>query len=239
MKKIKNGKKIGLVISCLAVVSLVTVGFSAWIIATNDSTNPQIVNVTVADTIDKSLALTVVEEGKDYDVCFGAKTSDIIGKIRGDSTNPEDLELKVIYSITNENVSTYFDKIEASWTIGGGESNQTALKNVLKDGYIVSPLSINSVDGTPSATKDVLTNGTTTLGTSTDAIYTTVATNGNTYTFTTTLTFKRGAYFNNLNPSEYADTEGAKDVQTVKTALDTLKSASGATINIVLHPVVK
>ena len=81
MKKLKNGKTIGIVTASLAAVSLFGVGFSAWVISGTKGDTTKDINVTVAEIQDKRITLALTSSPVDGSLVFDSATNDNKGDI--------------------------------------------------------------------------------------------------------------------------------------------------------------
>ena len=236
MNKLNKGKLVGVVAASLSAVSLMGVGFAAWVIngTTPGTTND--ISVTVAAIEDNRI---IVKSAKaDGNLVFEAASGDTDGKIQTKSESPAPvLNFKVAYTVKLGKGLSNFN-INAKWTLGT-DSASVALGTAISNNYLASPLS----------TSDVLVSTKTNYGTaySDDAenkthtnIYSTSTqgtddTNGfSVYNIETSFHFAWGKKTETKNPSYYDDTDA--HVTAALEALNGLKAANGAKFTITLTP---
>ena len=244
MNKLNKGKLLGIVAAGLSTVSLLGVGFAAWVINGGDNKDIGNIQITVADTKDDSIKFTSagVSE-KNSTIAFDAKKDDKTGPITGDGQNDEDLNFSIEYVLTCADASK-FGGVKAYMTIAEAATAGSAGKALADaisapNNYLIAPLSTSTSDTDKTTIASTLTANTD--DSNADKLpnkkYSTkVSGTGPTYTFTTTFSFNWGTTFANQNPSIYA-TESNKG--TVITALKALKNASNAKFTIHLEAVSK
>ena len=236
MKKLKNGKTIGIVTASLAAVSLFGVGFSAWVISGTKGDTTKDINVTVAEIQDKRITLALTSSPVDGSLVFDSATNDNDGDITtaAGSQTPS-LSFSVNYTVTLGNGVKDSDfAVKAKWVLG---DNSSALSDAITNNYLESPLSTTD---TQISTKDGLNlNYTVPTGETTETkISTTVTTSDSSdskvYTMKTTFYFAWGAKTEHKNPSLYDD--NTDHTNAALTALKELRKANGAKFTIVLTP---
>lgn len=241
MNKLNKGKLLGIVAAGLSTVSLLGVGFAAWVINGGDNKDTDSIQITVADTVDHSITFGSVSVSESA-ISFDAKKDDKTGPITGDGKNDEDLNFSIEYTLTCADKSK-FGGVKAYMTIADA-ANDGSVGKALADAigtknYLIAPLSTSTSDADKTTIASTLTANTDDSNTDKDKLpnkkySTTVSGTGTTYTFTTEFSFNWGSAFGNKNPSEYA-TESNK--ATVITALKALKAASSAKFTIHLEAV--
>ncbi len=240
MNKLNKGKLLGIVAAGLSTVSLMGVGFAAWVITGGANKDIGNIQITVADTQDKSIKFTSASVSEDNStISFDAKKDDTTGPITGDGTYDEDLNFSIKYTLTCADASK-FGGVKAYMTIEDATKENSAGK-ALADAigtknYLISPLS------TLDTNKTIIANSLTAKtedDTTPNKKYSTTVTKGtdsSTYNFNTTFSFNWGSAFGNQNPSEFAN---ETNVDSVKTNLAALKVASTAEFTIHLEAVFK
>lgn len=242
MNKLNKGKLLGIVAAGLSTVSLLGVGFAAWVINGGDNKDTDSIQITVADTVDHSITFGSVSVSESA-ISFDAKKDDKTGPITGDGKNDEDLNFSIEYVLTCADASK-FGGVKAYMTIAEAATAGSAGKALADaisapNNYLIAPLSTSTSDTDKTTIASTLTANTD--DSNADKLpnkkYSTkVSGTGPTYTFTTTFSFNWGTTFANQNPSIYA-TESNKG--TVITALNALKNASNAKFTIHLEAVSK
>lgn len=237
MNKLNKGKLLGIVAAGLSTVSLLGVGFAAWVINGGDKKDTGSIQITVADTVDHSITFGSVSVSEPA-ISFDAKMDDKTGPITGNGKNDEDLNFSIEYTLTCADKSK-FGGVKAYMTIADATSENTAGKALADaisapNNYLIAPLSTSDADKTTIASNLTSTTEDTNDGLTNKKYSTTVTGTGPTYTFTTVFSFNWGNAFGNQNPSVYA-TESNK--ATVLDALEALKDASNASFTIHLEAV--
>lgn len=230
MNKFSKGKTIGIVAASLAAVSLIGVGFSAWVINGTKGTSTGDITVNVADVQDKRVEIqnaSVTDSNIKFDSNNGTG-----GLLSGDGTNAEDLSFSISYTVKNytkENNFKVFGYFSNS-TIG------TNFKDVAEKGLITLPYGIG--DGTTADSKGqgVLVFDGTNLpkdGSNNNASIKTEITEtvvSESYSVKQTFSFGWGMAFASKNPSEVSSSDtiydyNRSDKSTTTTGnADTLKS---------------
>lgn len=239
MNKLNKGKLLGIVAAGLSTVSLMGVGFAAWVINGGDNKDIGNITITVADTKDDSITFATEPAPylKDGMIMFDAKKNDTTGPITWDGTNSEKLNFTIEYTINCVNTAK-FGGVKAYMTIDNATSGAgKALADAIETkNYLIAPLSTEkaaSVEIANSLTAE--TNDLNTNQLPNKKYETTVTKTDNTsYKFTTKFSFNWGTTFDKMNPSEFATTETFK---TAKDALTELQSASNAAFTIHLEAV--
>ena len=236
MNKLNKGKLLGIVAAGLSTVSLLGVGFAAWVINGGDKKDTDSIQITVADTVDHSITFGSVSVSE-FAISFDAKIDDKTGPITGDGQNDEDLNFSIEYVLTCADPSK-FGGVKAYMTIAeaatAGSAGKALADAIGTKNYLISPLS------TLDTNKTIIANSLTAKtedNTTPNKKYSTTVTNGtdsSTYTFTTEFSFNWGDAFGNINPSEFAT---AQNIDQVKENLADLKLASNASFTIHLEAV--
>ena len=133
----------------LAAISLTSVAFANWIISGIEAaTTIDNVSVTVGTVVDQRLTATAnVEDGT---IKFDAKSDDTTGPIKyTGSTGGEDLTFAIKVKVDNALDSegekqSYFSGIKLEWTLTKDDAASDALKSAITNGYIVSPLPLDT-----------------------------------------------------------------------------------------------
>lgn len=243
MNKLNKGKLLGIVAAGLSTVSLMGVGFAAWVITGGANKDIGNIQITVANTKDNSIKFTSASVSKDNPtISFDAKKDDTTGPITGDGTNDEDLNFSIEYKLTCPDASK-FGGVKAYMTIEDATKENSAGKALAdaigSKNYLIAPLSTSTSDTDKTAIASTLTTNIDDPNTAKlpNKKYSTTVENGtdsSTYNFTTVFSFNWGSAFKNQNPSEFAT---ADNVETVKTDLAALEVASTAKFTIHLEAV--
>ena len=225
MNKFCKGKTIGIVAASLAAISLVGVGFSAWVINGTTGGSTGDITVNVADVQDKRVQISdaKVNEGK---VKFDSNNR-TGGILSGDGQNAEDLSFAISYTVKNYTTTNKF-------TIYAYFSTESSakFKDVVDKRLITLPTGIGdgtTTGGTITKGNGVLTFDGTKAPTSDSGITTTISetTIGDTYTVTQTFKFGWGKAFASKNPCEVTNTDDIYDYEKtdkiIKGNVDTLK----------------
>lgn len=236
MNKLNKGKLLGIVAAGLSTVSLLGVGFAAWVINGGDNKDTGSIQITVADTIDHSITFGNVDI-LESTISFDAKKDDVTGPITGDGIHDEDLNFSIKYVLTCANASK-FGGVKAYMTIADtatdGGAGKALADAIGTENYLIAPLS------TLDTNKTIIANSLTAKtedDTTPNKKYSTTVTSGtdsSTYTFTTEFSFNWGNAFENKNPSEFA---AATNIDQVTKDLAVLKVASTASFTIHLEAV--
>ncbi len=207
MNKFNKGKTVGIVAASLAAVSLIGVGFSAWIINTkSDPTSVGDISVTVADT--KNIAVTIGDAKVDDNVVkFDADhTKRDSGNILscGDS-DTEDLTFSLKYTVTvGTDASAWEIKAAIDDTAGGGNGKFTSAVSAkyftLPDTLGIKTASADDAKTCFNQSSTTGSNGLTFTSTTTDATASATGTSSKTYTVTQAFTFAWGEAFAKKNP---------------------------------------
>lgn len=237
MNKLNKGKLLGIVAAGLSTVSLMGVGFAAWVINDGDNKDVENITITVAGTQDNTITFDPAPTLTDGTINFDAKANDTTGPITWDGTHSEKLNFKIEYTIKCVNTEK-FDGVKAYMTIDNATSVAgKALADAIETkNYLIAPLSTEKAASVKIANS--LTAETNDLNTDqlpNKKYETTVTKTDNTsYKFTTKFSFNWGTTFGKMNPSEFATTE---TFLTAKNALTELQSASNAAFTIHLEAV--
>lgn len=235
MNKLNKGKLVGVVAASLSAVSLMGVGFAAWIINGTTSGTTGDISVTVAAIEDNRI---IVEDAKAVgNLVFEAASEDTSGTIQTKPNSPAPvLNFKVTYTVKLGKGLSDFN-INAKWTLGT-DSASIALGQAITNGYLASPLSSSDVPvstktGQGTAYTPDMDNKTheNIFSTATDA---SVEDDFSVYNVETVFHFAWGSKTENKNPSHYDDTPA--HTTAALEALNGLKAANGAKFTITLTP---
>ncbi|MBQ9774171.1 MAG: hypothetical protein IJW30_05855 [Clostridia bacterium] len=216
-----NRKLVVFGLSIFMAISLISVGFSAWVMsAINDiDTGTDAENVQVAIVKDAMLEISLDQWQMDESVgtykwsdteilCFDAKADDATGRVVYEGETDEKLTMKISGSVSNASILKGF---QMSITI------PEELRTAIAQNYI------KLADGTTMDGEGVITIGSLDAVDSTAMTWGEVDAEGN-QTFEYVLTFEWGAYFGNMNPCEFYDSDSASVARGVDGA-DILGSA--------------
>lgn len=238
MNKLNKGKLLGIVAAGLSTVSLMGVGFAAWVINGGDNKDVENITITVAGTQDNTITFDPAPTLTDGTINFDAKANDTTGPITWDGTHSEKLNFKIEYTIKCVNTEK-FDGVKAYMTIDNATSGAgKALADAIETkNYLIAPLSTEKAASVKIANS--LTAETNDLNTDqlpNKKYETTVTKTDNTsYKFTTKFSFNWGTAFGKMNPSEFATTDETFTI--AKDGLTELQSASNAAFTIHLEAV--
>ena len=238
MNKLNKGKLLGIVAAGLSTVSLMGVGFAAWVINGGDNTTTGSIQIAVADTIDNSIKFTSASVSE-ANISFDAIADDTTGPITGDGIHNEDLNFSIKYTLKCPDTSK-FGGVKAYMTIADATTADSAGKALADaisapNNYLIAPLSTLDTDKTIIASKHNAATEDSTVNLPNKKYSTTVvAGTESTYTFTTVFSFNWGSAFGNQNPSVYANKD---NLETVKAALNALRAAKDASFTIHLEAV--
>lgn len=104
-RKIKKGRITSFVTLGLAAVSLVSVGFSAWIIRIETASSPVQINTTVADVENQTVGINIVANA-DSSLSFDAANGDGNGEIIASNTVVEDYTFGVSFNVVLDKSNT-------------------------------------------------------------------------------------------------------------------------------------
>ncbi len=198
-KKFNNKKNITLLVGGLAALSVLSVGFSGWVIqATNASTTSN-VSVTIGDVVDKRLTFKVDDTHTpaalkfDHDGYQGGSDYYLSSET---NTSNENLVTSLKFTITGESSTVIDDCLAGGIKI---TYSSTDIDNLITNGVIVSPV-LSGDTGLTIAWAGTNTAGS--IGGGYNVSVTGEKGTGNyEYTVTVTLTYSWGTSVNNANPS--------------------------------------
>lgn len=192
-------------------IALVSTGFAAWVLSTQQVENKD-GNVTVGAVSDHSFVITFGEVKDQYNETvstlnfnFEPHKDDDTGRVRNDGTNFENMSLTFTGTITNFD---YLGSYKVKMTV------PTEIQAAANAGYIVLPacvgaeIELKTLEGAMTRTSDD---------------------NGGTATFTYKISFTWGTVFGGVNPGYYYDTnETGKAVEgsVVKSTLEAFYTAA-------------
>lgn len=209
-RKSFSRKAIVAVVSVFLTISLTAVGFASWLISNDASTNGT-GNVKASNVSDAILGVTIEKADNLGTINFGPLKDDAKGNIRYDEKEPEDIEsLKITVNGTINKFATLKlmeikikvpDSViaAAGYGLKDGSTNEYEVKSNLPQ-YITLPAGAADEKGNlidPS--KTVVYQATDTK------VFT--AGEGDSATFTFTVTFGWGELFKKGNPGKYLDNE--------------------------------
>lgn len=211
MKNVKRTKTIAAICTSLAAVSLTGVGFATWLIigTTNDKPTGN-VSIQVADIEDDEVLITEASV-TDGTICFGPAVGDTTGPITANGADTEDLSITFTFTVTCPTASV-FGNVTAKMELDGTSPANTAFETAISSNYINAPDIYSTTDVAvafllPTAEAD------------------------GSYKFTVNRSFTWGSEFGGQNPSVYANDS---NLSQVRSALETLHEASGASLKITL-----
>lgn len=212
MNKFNKGKKIGIVTCVLASLSLVGIGFSAWVINTQNGSQVDNISVTVADTKNASIVISEAS-ASDSTVKFDANDSSTSkgNLISCEANDKEDLSFTLSYKVTvGTSVSSFEIKAAIDDTSTAGAGKYTQAVDTYK--YIALPTTLGLKTGSEGSytdnSKDCFTSSSTTGSNGLTFTSSDDATNQTkTYTISQTFTFSWGDAFAKKNPVEVSSSD--------------------------------
>lgn len=235
MNKLNKGKLVGVVAASLSAVSLMGVGFAAWIINGTTPGTTGDISVTVAAIEDNRI---IVESAKpEGNLVFEAASEDTSGTIqtKPNSSAPV-LYFKVAYTVKLGKGLSDFN-INAKWTLGA-DSASIALGQAITNGYLASPLSASDVLVSTKAGHGTAYSPDTDNKTHINIFSTATAAPDvdgfSVYNVETVFHFAWGSKTESRNPSYYDNT--TEHTTAALEALNGLKAANGAKFTITLTP---
>lgn len=257
MNRFTKGKTIGFVTAGLAVVSLIGVGFSAWVVNGNSSnvTTAGNVTVSVADITDKRITISELTLNANGGIKFDAPANDVTGPI-GSKDGAEQLSFKITFTLDVPAANSKFENITAYMSLdkNAEATAKTKFEEAIGDSknYIVTPVkyesshdsaSTNPTDlilSTESSLKNVFETETVLSDKNNKAFETKCKkTSDGKYFFMVTFNFQWGSAFGGANPSHVGESDYPKSA-TVKTAdaaitaLNEMKTFDGIKFNVYL-----
>lgn len=190
MNKFNKAKTIGLISASLAGVSLMGVGFAAWVINGYDNKTTGDIAVTVGEIEDQRVIFSELPTvGDNNSVKFDADTKYTGGLIGAKEKSSEDLTFNVTYTVKAYKSATNW-KVTAKLIDEGSKFSTAISKKYIE---LPSTLSLTGADALSKPEADVTSGDTTIEIVSSDNDFTTYAVNQ-------TFAFKWGKAFNNTNP---------------------------------------
>lgn len=240
-KKFKNKKGITLAVAGLAALSIITVGFSSWVISASVNNVSQNVTVSVGDVEDNSVTLAIVNDyntealDKDLKVAFDDDGVAVPGnpvQPKTSDTSNEDMVFSFQFTMTAGNASA-FSNIDYA-IISIASTNLYALTNA---NVIVSPISIDSSgNGSVKIWDSSIDNDSTSA---TGLNVSVVETSATVKTVTITYTFKWGSAVGGDNPTQMNSETFNSTGKNAMALLDAANSTKIPTIEITVKPVLK
>ena len=251
MKKIRNAKKTSAMIMGLGALALGGVAMSAWIIpgiTAGTTTTP--ITVTVGEVKDHRLGITDITT-TDALINLDAKSDDSTDPIKWDGTGSgEDLSFTITYAVTGAvdnsrgtpKAASYFAGVTSYITIVTDDASGKALQTAISASQVVLPVttsaesqdSLISADSIKTLTTASDSGETQTIG----RVKSTYYAEGTSLKVTSIYSFAWGDAFSDANPGDYAGSD-KPSIDAIIAALQSLKTASGAHLNVTLTPVAK
>lgn len=213
--------------TAFAGIALVATGFAAWVISSSATKNVQ-GGVQVGTISNKSIEITNVEFeepgplGKDETArkyfSFEPTKGDNTGRVRCDGVNWENLSLKVTGKYSPADYVNSFSIALRMGTVDEAKNEFTA--DTAAEGRLAAAQTANYITlpacwagGTTDGKGVTVNTSSTGIVGETNGMAITVAEEGGkkVATFTYTISFAWGSHFNNMNPSEYYDTDEGKN----------------------------
>ena len=204
MLKNKNKKTYIYILSGVALVSLISVGFSTWIIDKVQGAEVGSISVSIGTIDDSSLRIELVEEESDlksirFDSLSADECSDGGGGVitNGDGL-VEKMSFNFTYTLTSGSGFSTENKIKVDYTFGG--QAQDYIDVLGKEGFIdttcIEGYSITGIDGTTDSISDVLGKDKKLVAVKSMITYL----DTNSAKITSTFNFGWGSRFKNKNP---------------------------------------
>lgn len=252
MNRFTKGKTIGFVTAGLAVVSLIGVGFSAWVVNGKSSnvTTDGNVTVSVADITDKRITISKLTLNSNGGIKFDAASGDATGPIVS-KDSAEQLSFNITFTLDVSTVISKFKNIEAYMSTDESDSTKKkAFESAIgsEKNYIVTPVKYESSHTTASNNATELISSSVTSGT--EVTLTDNTTNNafetkckktidGKYDFTVTFKFQWGSAFGGVNPSHVGETDypekaTLKTADAVINALKEMKTFDSIKFNVYL-----
>lgn len=244
MNRFTKGKTIGFVTAGLAVISLIGVGFSAWVVNgnSNNVATDSNVTVTVADITDERITISNLKLNSNDGIKFDAAANDTTGPIVS-KEGAEQLSFSVSFTLYVSSAISKFKNIEAYMSTDESDTTKkTAFENAIGNNknYIVTPVKYESSHTSASSSATALIPSGKSLSSDvtsdTEVILTDSTTNKafetkckktseGKYEFNVTFNFQWGSAFGGVNPSHVgeADYPAGATVQTADAAITALK----------------
>lgn len=213
--------------TAFAGIALVATGFAAWVISSSATKNVQ-GGVQVGTISNKSIKITNVEFeepgplGKDETArkyfSFEPTKGDNTGRVRCDGVNWENLSLKVTGKYSPADYVNSFSIALRMGTVDEAKNEFTA--DTAAEGRLAAAQTANYITlpacwagGTTDGKGVTVNTSSTGIVGETNGMAITVVEEGGkkVATFTYTISFAWGSHFNNMNPSEYYDTDADKN----------------------------
>lgn len=205
----------------LSVVSLATVGFSAWIIDGSISSDNSQINFSVGEVVDNSIVVNIIDDKIDDKIAFDSIQDGASDKVQGNSAS-EDMTFAIEYTVTS-GVPFETQNVTITYTYS---SDFDGIKGLGTSNYIdASCLSVNTFNLDGTTTKPA--NGVA------------VSYSENVATVSHTWTFAWGSIFNGKNPCNVVNGDSGYDklVENLKAFQTAASSAmSGKTFTITITP---
>lgn len=236
MLKNKKKKTYIYILSGVALVSLISVGFSTWIIDKIQGAEVGNISVSIGQIDDSSLRIELsdVEGENDLDpIRFDSLSADYCsgGVITNGDGQVEKMSFKFTYTLTSGSKFSTENKIKIDYTFGGHASEY--INNLGKAGFIdtkcIEGYSITGIDGTPTSISDVFgENKLVAVNSTIEYLDTTSA------KITSTFKFGWGSEFDYQNPCLASDGSIMDTLKAFETAYTGIKGDKS--INVTITP---
>lgn len=256
MNRFTKGKTIGFVTAGLAVVSLIGVGFSAWVVNGNSSnvTTDGNVTVSVADITDERITISNLTLNANSGIKFDAAANDVTGPIVSKG-GAEQLSFNITFTLDVFSANSKFKNITAYMSLDKNtDANaKTKFEEAIGDSkyYIVTPVKYESShDSASTNPTDLILSTKSLLDVSeTEAILSDnnnkafetkcKKNNDGKYDFNVTFNFQWGSAFGRVNPSHvgessYPASATVKNADAAISALKEMKMFDNIQFNVYL-----
>ena len=241
MLKNKKRKIYIYILSGVALIGLISVGFSSWIIDKIQGAKVEDISVTIGDIDDSSLRIELIEEESDLNqIRFDSLSADHCdgGVITNGGDGVEKMSFTITYTLTSGSGFSTENKIKVDYTFGGQAKEYYISKLGGSAGFIDTTCieksySITGIDGTTTSITDVP--GENKLVAVKSTI--TYSPNTNSAKITSTFNFGWGYKFEYKNPCLSSKGSIMDTLKAFETAYNGIKEISGDTsINVTITP---
>ena len=239
MLKNKKKKTYIYILSGVALVSLISVGFSTWIIDKIQGDSVGNISVSIGQIDDSSLRIELsdVEGENDLNpIHFDSLSADQCledGVITNGDGQVEKMSFKFTYTLTSGSGFSTENKIKVDYTFGGQASEYITMLGG-SAGFIdtkcIESYSITGIDGSTTSISDVLGKDNNLV-----AVHSTITyLDSNSAKITSTFNFGWGSRFNNVNPCLASDSSIMDTLKEFETAYNGI--SGDKSINVKITP---
>lgn len=238
MLRNKKKKTYIYILSGVALVSLIGVGFSTWIIDKIEGAKVGNISVTIGKIDDSSLRIELsdVEGENDLDpIRFDSLSADQCsegGVITNGDGQVEKMSFKFTYTLTSGSEFSAENTIKVDYTFGGQASEYISKLGATNfiDTTCIESYSITGIDGVATSISDVLGEDNELVAVNSKITYL----DANSAKITSTFNFGRGSKFNNQNPCLASDGSIMDTLKEFETAYNGI--IGDKSINVTITP---